>query len=162
MLDECEDRRRCQVLVNSRLFGTDPCPTVSKYLSVQYKCRPNEYKSKVVCEGERLRLGCKTGMQIVVYSAMFGRTQQGTLECPPHHRRAPSVDCSSDVALQVMTSRCQGKRSCVVRASTQEFGDPCYRGTRKYLSVIHTCEIKTHQTRKHFSNLLLSSFAESE
>ncbi|KAL0165169.1 hypothetical protein M9458_040922, partial [Cirrhinus mrigala] len=50
-----------------------------------------EYKSKVVCEGERLRLGCKTGMQIAVYSAMFGRTQQGTLECPPHHRRAQSV-----------------------------------------------------------------------
>ncbi|KTF88873.1 hypothetical protein cypCar_00046607, partial [Cyprinus carpio] len=40
MLDECEDRRRCQVLVNSRLFGTDPCPTISKYLSVQFKCRP--------------------------------------------------------------------------------------------------------------------------
>ncbi|XP_052391961.1 protein eva-1 homolog C-like isoform X1 [Carassius gibelio] len=139
MLDECEDRRTCQVLVNSRLFGTDPCPTVSKYLSVQFKCRPSEFKSKVVCEGERLRLGCKVGMQITVYSAMFGHTQQGTLECPPHHRRAPSVDCSSDVALQVMTSRCQGKRSCVVRASTQEFGDPCYHGTRKYLSVIHTC-----------------------
>ncbi|XP_051500330.1 protein eva-1 homolog C-like isoform X2 [Myxocyprinus asiaticus] len=139
MLDECEDRRSCHVLVNSRLFGTDPCPTISKYLSVLYKCRPNEYKSKVVCEGERLRLGCKTGMQIAVYSAMFGRTQQGTLECPPHHRRAPSVDCSSDVALHVMTSRCQGKRTCVVRASTQVFGDPCYRGTRKYLSVIHTC-----------------------
>ncbi|XP_055042209.2 protein eva-1 homolog C [Misgurnus anguillicaudatus] len=139
MLDECEDRRSCQVLVNSRLFGADPCPAVSKYLSVQYKCRPNEYKSKVVCEGERLRLGCKTGMQIAVYSAMFGRTQSGTLECPPHHTRAPSVDCTSDVALQVMTSRCQGKRTCVVRASTEEFGDPCYRGTRKYLSVIHTC-----------------------
>jgi len=50
-----------------------------------------EFKSKVVCEGERLRLGCKTGMHIAVYSAMFGRTPQGTLECPPHHRRAPSV-----------------------------------------------------------------------
>ncbi|XP_051954340.1 protein eva-1 homolog C-like isoform X1 [Xyrauchen texanus] len=139
MLDECEDRRSCHVLVNSRLFGTDPCPTVSKYLSVRYKCRPNEYKSKVVCEGERLQLGCKTGMQIVVYSAMFGRTQKGTLECPPYHWGASSVDCSSDVALQVMTSRCQGKRTCVVRASTQEFGDPCYRATHKYLSVIHTC-----------------------
>ncbi|XP_051500331.1 protein eva-1 homolog C-like isoform X3 [Myxocyprinus asiaticus] len=41
MLDECEDRRSCHVLVNSRLFGTDPCPTISKYLSVLYKCRPN-------------------------------------------------------------------------------------------------------------------------
>uniref|UniRef100_A0A8C1JP99 SUEL-type lectin domain-containing protein n=1 Tax=Cyprinus carpio TaxID=7962 RepID=A0A8C1JP99_CYPCA len=114
-----------------------------------------EFKSKVVCEGERLRLGCKVGMQIAVYAAMFGRTQQGTLECPPHHQRAPSVDCSSDVALQVMTSRCQGKRSCVVRASTQEFGDPCYHGTHKYLSVIHTCE----RIRKRSLACFLSNFS---
>ncbi|XP_036437032.1 protein eva-1 homolog C isoform X1 [Colossoma macropomum] len=139
MSDECQDRRSCELLVNSRLFGTDPCPSISKSLTLQYKCRPNEYKSKVVCEGERLRLSCKNGMQIAVYSVMFGRTQQGTLECPPHHRRAPFVDCQSEVALQVMTSRCQGKRACVIRASTQVFGDPCYSGTRKYLSVIYTC-----------------------
>lgn len=43
------------------------------------------------------------------------------------------------MALQVLISRCQGKKSCLVRASTREFGDPCYSGTRKYLSVIYTC-----------------------
>ncbi|CAG5927965.1 unnamed protein product [Menidia menidia] len=139
MLDECQDRRSCQILVNSRVFGTDQCPGSSKYLIVWYKCRPNEYKSKVVCEEERMRLSCKRGMQIAVYSAMFGRTQQGTLECPPHHRRAPSVECQSAVALQVLTTRCQGKKSCLVRASSRDFGDPCYAGTRKYLSVIYTC-----------------------
>ncbi|MCJ8749889.1 hypothetical protein PDJAM_G00192830 [Pangasius djambal] len=139
MTDECEDRRSCELLVNSRLFGTDPCPSIGKSLTLQYKCRPNEYKSKVVCEGEKLRVSCKTGMQIAVYSAMFGRTQEGALECPPHHRRAPSVDCHAEGALQVMTSLCQGKRTCAVRASAQEFGDPCYAGTRKYLSVIYTC-----------------------
>ncbi|XP_037100159.1 protein eva-1 homolog C [Syngnathus acus] len=139
MLDECQDRRSCQVLVNSRVFGTDPCPGSSKYLSVSYKCRPNEYKSKVVCEEDRMRLSCKRGMQIAVYSAMFGRTQQGTLECPPHHRGAPSVDCQSSIALEVVTSRCQARKSCLVRASSREFGDPCYSGTRKYLNVIYTC-----------------------
>ncbi|KAK1889592.1 Protein eva-1 like C [Dissostichus eleginoides] len=239
MLDECQDRRSCQVLVNSRVFGTDQCPGSSKYLIVWYKCRPNEYKSKVVCEEERMRLSCKRGMQIAVYSAMFGRTQQGTLECPLHHRRAPSVgrsllaawrkeggstgsevvggqrlelhslvptgfptncilvgnssvsapagecpvapsnrgldgpwgpvrgirveprpihiptglsgrfsplylrsshlNCQSSVALQVLTSRCQGRKSCLVRASSRDFGDPCYSGTRKYLNVIYTC-----------------------
>ncbi|XP_061890977.1 protein eva-1 homolog C [Entelurus aequoreus] len=139
MLDECQDRRSCQVLVNSRVFGMDQCPGSSKYLTVCYKCRPNEYKSKVVCEEERMRLSCKRGMQIAVYSAMFGRTQQGALECPLYHRRAPSVDCQSSIALQVVTSSCQGKKSCAVRASSREFGDPCYSGTRKYLSVIYTC-----------------------
>ncbi|XP_061560159.1 protein eva-1 homolog C isoform X1 [Phycodurus eques] len=139
MLDECQDRRSCQVLVNSRVFGMDHCPGSGKYLTVLYKCRPNEYKSKVVCEEDRMRLSCKRGMQIVVYSAMFGRTQQGALECPLPHRRASSMDCQSSIALQVVTSRCQAKKSCVLRASSREFGDPCYSGTRKYLSVIYTC-----------------------
>ncbi|XP_025948119.1 protein eva-1 homolog A isoform X6 [Dromaius novaehollandiae] len=40
MLDECQDRRSCQFLVNSRLFGADPCPGTGKYLIVWYKCRP--------------------------------------------------------------------------------------------------------------------------
>ncbi|XP_008395832.1 protein eva-1 homolog C isoform X1 [Poecilia reticulata] len=142
MLAECQDRRSCQVLVNSRVFGMDQCPGSSKYLIVWYKCRPNEYKSKVVCEEEQMRLKCKQGMQISVYSAMFGRTQQGTLECPPHNRRPPSVDCQAATALQVLTARCQGKKSCRVQASTKEFGDPCYAGTKKYLNVIYTCVSK--------------------
>lgn len=64
------------------------------FLTVYEAClllSPDEYKSKVVCEGEKMRLNCKPGMQIAVYSAMFGRTQQGTLECPPYYRRATSV-----------------------------------------------------------------------
>ncbi|KAM9354535.1 protein eva-1 homolog C [Pholidichthys leucotaenia] len=138
MRDECQDRRSCQVLVNSRVFGMDQCPGSSKYLIVWYKCRPSEYKAKVVCEEEKMRLSCKQGMQIAVYSAMFGRTQHGTLECPVH-TRAPSVECQSSVALQVLTARCQEKKTCQVQASTREFGDPCYAGTRKYLSVIYTC-----------------------
>ncbi|CAL8392175.1 unnamed protein product [Arctogadus glacialis] len=140
MLDECQDRRSCQVLVNSRVFGTDQCPGGSKHLMVWYKCRPNEYKSKVACEDERLKLSCKRGMQIAIYSAMFGRTEQGTLECPLHHWRAPSVDCQSGRALQVVMEHCQGKKSCLLRAATRDFGDPCYSGTRKYLSVIYTCD----------------------
>uniref|UniRef100_A0A3Q4BIT0 SUEL-type lectin domain-containing protein n=1 Tax=Mola mola TaxID=94237 RepID=A0A3Q4BIT0_MOLML len=148
---QCQDRRSCQVLVNSRVFGTDQCPGSSKYLVVWYKCRPNEYKSKVVCEEERMRLSCKRGMQIAVYSAMFGRTQQGTLEdiCPFTRTiicNGP-FDLQSSVALQVLTARCQGKKSCLVRASTRDFGDPCYSGTRKYLSVIYTCgEKKIRET----------------
>ncbi|KAF4092012.1 hypothetical protein AMELA_G00016150 [Ameiurus melas] len=153
MTDECEDRRSCELLVNSRLFGTDPCPSIGKSLTLHYKCRPNEYKSKVVCEGEKLKVSCKTGMQIAVYSTMFGRTQEGTLECPPHHRRAPSVDCHAEGALQVMTSRCHGKRTCVVRASAQEFGDPCYTGTRKYLSVIYTCGAGSSTNSRHVDAL---------
>ncbi|KAG2468708.1 EVA1C protein, partial [Polypterus senegalus] len=140
MLDECQDRRSCQLLVNSRLFGVDPCPGTSKYLIVWYKCRPNEYKSKVACEEDRLRLSCKRSMVIAIYSAIFGRSQEGSLECPYHNYGVPPVDCLSGTALQIMTSRCHGKRSCNILANSHEFGDPCYPGIRKYLNVIYTCE----------------------
>ncbi|XP_064364402.1 protein eva-1 homolog A isoform X5 [Dromaius novaehollandiae] len=91
MLDECQDRRSCQFLVNSRLFGADPCPGTGKYLIVWYKCRPNEYKSKVACEDDKLRLSCKKSMVIAIYSAIFGRTQGGSLECPYQSLGMPMI-----------------------------------------------------------------------
>ncbi|XP_030054652.1 protein eva-1 homolog C [Microcaecilia unicolor] len=139
ILDECQDRRSCQLLVNSRLFGADPCPGTSKYLIVWYKCRPNEYKSKVACEDDKLRLNCKRSMVIAIYSATFGRSQGGSLECPYEHFGMPTIECQSASALQLMTRRCHGKRSCSVYASTYEFGDPCYPGVPKHLNVIYTC-----------------------
>ncbi|NXC50139.1 EVA1C protein, partial [Penelope pileata] len=139
MLDECQDRRSCQFLVNSRLFGADPCPGTGKYLLVWYKCRPNEYKSKVACEDDKLRLSCKKSMVIAIYSAIFGRTQGGSLECPYQNLGMPMIECQSTTALQLMIKRCHGKRSCSIYASTYEFGDPCYPGIRKHLNVIYTC-----------------------
>ncbi|XP_069582939.1 protein eva-1 homolog C-like [Ranitomeya imitator] len=137
VLDECQDRRSCQLLVNSHLFGLDPCPGTSKYLIVWYKCRPNEYKSKVACEDDRLRLTCKRNTVIAIYSATFGRFQGGDLECP--FQDFASVDCQSSSALSLMAKRCQGRRTCSVYASTYEFGDPCYPGIRKNLNVVYTC-----------------------
>lgn len=53
MLDECQDRRSCQFLVNSRLFGMDPCPGTGKYLLVWYKCRPSKcFSIQSVCSVE--------------------------------------------------------------------------------------------------------------
>ncbi|XP_074905118.1 protein eva-1 homolog A isoform X3 [Buteo buteo] len=142
MLDECQDRRSCQFLVNNRLFGADPCPGTGKYLIVWYKCRPNEYKSKVACEDDKLRLSCKKSMVIAIYSAIFGRTQGGSLECPYQNLGMPMIECQSATALQLMIKRCHGKRSCSIYASTYEFGDPCYPGIRKHLNVIYTCAEK--------------------
>ncbi|XP_033873833.2 protein eva-1 homolog C-like isoform X1 [Acipenser ruthenus] len=139
MQDECQDRRSCQLLVNSRLFGVDPCPSTSKYLTVWYKCRPNEYKSKVACEDDKLKLSCKQSMVIAIYSAIFGWSLKGSLECPYQNTGVPAVECQSGTALQIMTSWCHGKRSCSGYASSHAFGDPCYPGVRKYLSVIYTC-----------------------
>uniref|UniRef100_A0A8C0GEF9 SUEL-type lectin domain-containing protein n=1 Tax=Chelonoidis abingdonii TaxID=106734 RepID=A0A8C0GEF9_CHEAB len=107
---------------------------------------PDEYKSKVACEDDKLRLSCKKNMVIAIYSAVFGRTQGGSLECPYQNLEMPAIECQSATALQLMTRRCHGKRSCSVYASTYEFGDPCYPGVHKHLNVIYTCGIYIKRT----------------
>ncbi|KAL2098719.1 hypothetical protein ACEWY4_005199 [Coilia grayii] len=96
VLDECQDRRSCHLPVSSHVFGSDPCPSRSKYLIVWYKCRPNDYRSRVVCEGERMKLSCRRGTLIAVSSAMFERSPQGTHRCPP----PPSSSSSSSPSSQ--------------------------------------------------------------
>ncbi|XP_066554763.1 protein eva-1 homolog C isoform X1 [Amia ocellicauda] len=149
MWDECQDRRSCHMLVNSRLFGPDPCPRHSKHLTVWYKCRPNEYKSKVVCEGQRMRLSCRRSTVIAVYSALFGHSLEGRVDCPHASSTAPAIECQSSRALPVVMTWCHGRRSCSVNASPQEFGDPCYSGVRKHLHVIYTCVPKKLLEENH-------------
>lgn len=38
-----------------------------------------------------------------------------------------------------MTESCYSKQKCVVAVSNQTFQDPCFPGTRKYLSVVYSC-----------------------
>uniref|UniRef100_A0A8C6X7R5 SUEL-type lectin domain-containing protein n=1 Tax=Naja naja TaxID=35670 RepID=A0A8C6X7R5_NAJNA len=74
VLDECQDLRDCQLLVNSRLFGSELCPGVTKYLLVSFKCRPSEYKTRSVCENEELKLHCHESKFLNIYSASYGRS----------------------------------------------------------------------------------------
>ncbi|XP_042562743.1 protein eva-1 homolog C-like [Clupea harengus] len=140
VLYECQDRRSCHLPVSSRVFGTDPCPSHSKYLIVWYKCRPNDYRTKVVCEGERMRLSCRRGTLIAVSSAVFGGSPRATHQClPPPDHLEPAGDCQSESTLQVVTSYCHGKGSCSFLVSSQEFGEACSPNYHYYLSIIYTC-----------------------
>ncbi|XP_007904901.1 protein eva-1 homolog C isoform X4 [Callorhinchus milii] len=139
ILDECQDHHSCQLLVNRRVFGLDPCPGTSKYLLVSYKCKPNEYKSKVACEGRELKIRCSNSTLINVYSATYGRILHGNKACPPSNPQLPNQECVSHTALEIMARNCYGKRSCRVNVSSRYFGDPCFPGMEKYLSIVYVC-----------------------
>ncbi|XP_048459225.1 protein eva-1 homolog C isoform X1 [Rhincodon typus] len=141
ILDECQDQQSCQLLVNRRVFGLDPCPGTSKYLLVSYKCKPNKYKSKVACEGKELKLRCKNSTLINIYSATYGRMMNGDKACPSNHK-LPNIECLSHTALEVVSTTCYGKQNCKIIASSHYFGDPCFPGMQKYLSVIYVCVSK--------------------
>ncbi|XP_074653269.1 protein eva-1 homolog C-like [Tubulanus polymorphus] len=138
----CEDKRRCKVEASSDVFGrTDPCPGTTKYLEVNYKCKPTEFDSKIVCEGHEMVIQCtKRSHRIAIYSATYGRMpRQGNSKCPAG-RDGIETDCQAEGTVDIMMRRCHGKKRCQVSVDRTVFkNDPCPMGTRKYLSVIYVC-----------------------
>ncbi|XP_036424910.1 protein eva-1 homolog C isoform X1 [Colossoma macropomum] len=139
VLAECQDRRACEIPVVSAVFGQDPCPETSKYIIVSYKCRPVHHRSRTVCENERLRLACKNDTVLAIYSATFGHLEHDHHECPQGSNVKPDMECLSPSALRRVSRRCHGRTNCTVLADVQNFGDPCFPGTRKHLRVSFTC-----------------------
>uniref|UniRef100_A0A3Q3FIR7 Eva-1 homolog C (C. elegans) n=1 Tax=Labrus bergylta TaxID=56723 RepID=A0A3Q3FIR7_9LABR len=89
LLSECQSHRDCQLPVNHLLFGKDPCPGTSKYLHVDYKCKPTEHKRHVVCDRETMVLRCKPPKVLIIYAAVYGRSLGQTDTCPSHLTRPP-------------------------------------------------------------------------
>ncbi|XP_075053283.1 protein eva-1 homolog C isoform X2 [Mixophyes fleayi] len=142
VLDECQNLRSCQLPVNSRVFGLDPCPGATKYLLVSYKCKPTEYKSTSVCENRELKLHCKEPKLLNIYSAVYGRFSNEKNQCATDMDRATPYDCVSYSALEVLAQRCYGKQRCRMIVSDEHFGSPCLPGVVKYLIVNYSCDIK--------------------
>uniref|UniRef100_A0A8C8SDE5 Protein eva-1 homolog C n=1 Tax=Pelusios castaneus TaxID=367368 RepID=A0A8C8SDE5_9SAUR len=133
VLDECQNQRACQLLVNSRVFGPDLCPGTTKYLLVSFKCKPTEHKTKSTCENEELKLHCKESKFLNIYSATYGRLAHEKDIC------STEVDCLSYTALEVLSKRCYGKQRCKIIVNNKNFGSPCLSGVKKYLNVSYAC-----------------------
>ncbi|XP_034405750.1 protein eva-1 homolog C isoform X1 [Cyclopterus lumpus] len=139
LLSECQSQRDCQLPVNHLLFGQDPCPGTAKYLHVDYKCKPTEHKRHVVCEGETMILRCKPPKVLNIYAAVYGRSLGQPYTCPSHLTRPPPFECLNHEAVHSVSKSCYSKQKCAVAVSNQTFRDPCFPGTRKYLSVVYSC-----------------------
>ncbi|XP_061215002.1 protein eva-1 homolog C isoform X3 [Neopsephotus bourkii] len=89
VLDECQNLRSCQLLVNSRVFGPDLCPGTTKFLLVSFKCKPTEYKTKSACENQELKLHCQESKFLIIYSATYGRWAHEENICSTEVERVP-------------------------------------------------------------------------
>ncbi|KAM4545502.1 protein eva-1 homolog C isoform 1-T1 [Odontesthes bonariensis] len=139
LLSECQSHRDCQLPVNHLLFGKDPCPGTTKYLHVDYKCKPAEHKRHVVCEGETMVLRCKPPRVLLIFAAVYGRSLGQTDTCPSHLTRPPPFECLNHEAVHLVSKSCYNKQKCAVAVGNHTFRDPCFPGTRKYLSVLYSC-----------------------
>lgn len=156
VLDECQNLRSCQLPVNSRVFGLDPCPGTTKYLLVSYKCKPTEYKSTSVCENHELKLHCKEPKLLNIYSAVYGHFAHEKNVCSMNRSQGIQYDCLSYSATEVLAHRCYGKQRCRMPVSDELFGSPCLPGVTKYLTVNYSCvpQIILKEVDPKISNLI--------
>ncbi|XP_052244508.1 protein eva-1-like [Dreissena polymorpha] len=141
ILEACQDRQHCHLVASSKTFQQDPCPGTRKYLEVAYKCRPNEFFSETVCEGDQLELRCSQSTRIAISTGIFGRANVGDLKCPELLRNtsATKTTCRSKTAVDELVRLCHGKKRCMLHAEEYVFGNPCPTGVNKYLNVVYTC-----------------------
>uniref|UniRef100_A0A3B4H883 Eva-1 homolog C n=1 Tax=Pundamilia nyererei TaxID=303518 RepID=A0A3B4H883_9CICH len=92
LLSECQSHRDCQMPVNHLLFGKDPCPGTTKYLHVDYKCKPTtqpHIKILPTPNSKTMVLRCKPPRALNIYAAVYGRRLGHTDTCPSHLTRPP-------------------------------------------------------------------------
>ncbi|KAJ0037167.1 hypothetical protein NL108_018003 [Boleophthalmus pectinirostris] len=130
----CDGKSQCEL--NTDFFrSSDPCVGTYKYLETNYTCFPAN--QVVACEHSLAYLYCDDGQVISVYGAHYGRHDSVTCAYKRPQSQIQNTDCYNPTAK--VAQSCNGKSSCVVRASNSEFGDPCV-GTYKYLEVAYICQ----------------------
>ncbi|XP_037629206.1 L-rhamnose-binding lectin SML-like [Sebastes umbrosus] len=130
----CDGKKWCELNTNA-VRTSDPCRGIYKYLETNYTCFPAI--RLVVCEQSLAPLYCAEGQVILVYGADFGRRDRTTCSYKRPASQLQDVDCSGPTSK--VSESCNGKNSCIVRASTSVFGDPCVN-TYKYLEVAYVCQ----------------------
>ncbi|XP_055950125.1 protein eva-1 homolog C-like isoform X2 [Argiope bruennichi] len=135
--DRCHKHRSCHLYISKETFRDDPCPDVRKFIEVMYKCRPDGFLNKIVCEGGQLDLLCPEGQGLTIFSASYGTTKEGVVECRQSEGFEPK-DCLVERTLEILQNLCSGKQNCSLRADDKTFGSPGCRGT-KHLKVAYNC-----------------------
>lgn len=87
--EKCHGQEACSMVTAPEVFGGTPyqggdaCPGVRKYVEVAYKCKPTVFKSRVVCQGDDLKLSCpENETRIAIYSSAFSAAGGTHIYCP--------------------------------------------------------------------------------
>uniref|UniRef100_A0A672HA61 SUEL-type lectin domain-containing protein n=1 Tax=Salarias fasciatus TaxID=181472 RepID=A0A672HA61_SALFA len=129
----CDGKQTCSIRASNSVFG-DPCRGTYKYLEVDYICQG--LTNVVSCEGSAAVLKYNCGV-ITVKSAYYGRRDRTTCSEGRPAAQLRNSQCFNPTGK--VAESCDGKTTCIIRASNSVFGDPC-GGTYKYLEVDYTCE----------------------
>ncbi|XP_026810704.1 uncharacterized protein LOC113552170 isoform X1 [Rhopalosiphum maidis] len=136
VVEACQKKQQCRVQPSVGKY--DPCPGHPKFIQVDYKCRPFEFRSKVACENEVVNLQCNPNSRLAMFSASYGRTEYESIQCP-QPQGVPEETCLVSYATETVMTVCHGKRNCRLAADAATFGNPCKPASRMYLKVVYNC-----------------------
>ncbi|XP_025191096.1 protein eva-1 homolog C isoform X2 [Melanaphis sacchari] len=136
VVEACQKKQQCRVQPSVGKY--DPCPGHPKFIQVDYKCRPFEFRSKVACENEVVNLQCNSNSRLAMFSASYGRTEYESIQCP-QPQGVPEETCLVSYATETVMTVCHGKRNCRLAADAATFGNPCKPASRMYLKVVYNC-----------------------
>eukprot|EP01051_Picozoa_sp_SAG22_P011484 SAG22_NODE_1111_length_5537_cov_6.209636_2_plen_341_part_00 len=146
----CLGQNQCTIRAVNENFG-EPCYGTTKYLAVELACSspPPPPSCGLVRENKVLELGCgpgraglATGSVIteVVY-ASYG-VSRGGCDSGGGLGTLEAGECGdTEATTGIVQKECLGKATCVIAATNQKFGDPCF-GTGKTLAVAVRCGAK--------------------
>ena len=97
-------------------------------------------ENKVICQGDRLRLQCaNSSMRLVIYSAMYGRTEPGYVICPyKGAEQDHDYNCGETDVTNLFNTMCEKRARCKVKVNSALFGDPC-PDKHLYLNLVYAC-----------------------
>ncbi|XP_051738808.1 L-rhamnose-binding lectin CSL3-like [Ctenopharyngodon idella] len=129
MSARCDGRKNCSVPATNSVFS-DPCVGTYKYLDVSYYCCP--LKKTITCKDPKCVIDCENNGIIAVQHASSVRQDR---VCPDHSAATPKCYLPQTSSLR---SRCNGKKSCHLKASHLSFSDHRHI-IYKYLDVTFFC-----------------------
>ncbi|CAL4096325.1 unnamed protein product, partial [Meganyctiphanes norvegica] len=139
VISACHHRNYCNIQVSPETFSTqDPCPTTRKYIEVAYKCRPETFINRIVCQDSLLNLKCERNFRLAIYNVLYGRSLDGSIMCP-QKPGIPEEDCQASFATEMVMNKCHGQRNCVIKADPNTFGRPCRPESLMYMKTVYTC-----------------------
>nr|XP_055045390.1 L-rhamnose-binding lectin CSL2-like isoform X1 [Misgurnus anguillicaudatus] len=116
---------------------------LSIFYSLKEKCFIQRFKLKaltsevIAYDSDTASLHCDQG-RIKVLSANYGRTNSATCSSGKPANQISNIRCTQSLSLNVLASRCDGRKNCSIPASSTVFGDSCVE-TYKYLNVSYIC-----------------------
>ncbi|XP_056588714.1 L-rhamnose-binding lectin CSL2-like [Triplophysa dalaica] len=130
VFSRCDGKQDCSIPATNNVF-IDPCVGTYKYLNVSYVCA--EGKTVIICQDRSSTISCEGRRKLNIHFANYGRRDKVT--CPNGNNEAI---CISSETSKLQT-KCNGKRSCQLRASNSNFKNRC-PDIHKYLEVSYSCE----------------------